>query len=405
MRLFTAASLASVSLLRPGIIGIRGGSTVAAAISVGERRDSLIRPPLDERRYRFVELSNGLRTVLVHDETAEKAAAAIEIRAGHFSDPEDMPGLAHFCEHMCFLGTELEPEEGAFKAFLQRHGGSSNAFTGMEATGFHFSVGSSALPGALERFAAFFTCSLMRESSCSREMQAIDSEFRRNLQSDLRRVFQLVKSTSSPTHPFHKFSTGNLQTLSAAERPHAAVHSFYLEHYIAPKMQLCVLGRESLDELEEMVVRCFGGLRTAAPEAADALAASPTADAAFAAAAPAAAEGAVDAPAADAGDAADSGPLSAAQRGALLRVTPVRETRLLRLMWQLPPEAHFRETSLLRYLSSVSSTEREGSLNWLLVHHLDPPLATSVGASSLYSLSDATMWGVSVTLTPEGLAR
>ena len=37
-----------------------------------------------------------------------------------------------------FLGTESYPEEGAFKAFLQKHGGSSNAFTGMETTGFHF---------------------------------------------------------------------------------------------------------------------------------------------------------------------------------------------------------------------------------------------------------------------------
>ena len=25
---------------------------------------------------------------------------------GHMSDPENLPGLAHFCEHMLFLGTE-----------------------------------------------------------------------------------------------------------------------------------------------------------------------------------------------------------------------------------------------------------------------------------------------------------
>ena len=54
---------------------------------------------------------------------------------------------------------------------------------------------------------------LLREASCLREMNAVDSEFRRNLQSDARRIFQLVKSTSSPDHPFRKFSTGNLQTL------------------------------------------------------------------------------------------------------------------------------------------------------------------------------------------------
>ena len=37
--------------------------------------------------------------------------------------------------------------------------------------------------------------------------------------------------------------------------------------------------------------------------------------------------------------AAATGPLAAAQRGAVLRAIPVRETRLLRLMWEVGPEA------------------------------------------------------------------
>ena len=91
-----------------------------------------------ERRYRYVALENGSKVFLTCDPEADKAAAAIEIRAGHFSDPDDMPGLAHFAEHMLFLGTEPFPEESSFKEFLSKHGGQSNAFTGMEATGFHF---------------------------------------------------------------------------------------------------------------------------------------------------------------------------------------------------------------------------------------------------------------------------
>ena len=83
------------------------------------------------------------------------------------------------------------------------------------------------------------------------------------MQSDVRRLFQLTKSTSSAAHPFSKFSTGNLQTLSAAHKPHEAVMAFYREHYLAPKMHLSVIGRESLDELEAHVIRCFAGLRTA----------------------------------------------------------------------------------------------------------------------------------------------
>ena len=102
---------------------------------------AIAKPDLDPREYRHVVLSNGLQVVLISDPAADKAAAALEVRAGHFDDPESMPGLAHFTEHMLFLGTEAYPEEGEYKAFLQRHGGQSNAFTGMEATGYHFSVG------------------------------------------------------------------------------------------------------------------------------------------------------------------------------------------------------------------------------------------------------------------------
>ena len=58
-----------------------------------------------------------------------------------------------------FLGTESFPEEGAFKAFLQKHGGSSNAFTGMETTGFHFVLQERALRPALKHFSSFFTVS------------------------------------------------------------------------------------------------------------------------------------------------------------------------------------------------------------------------------------------------------
>lgn len=53
----------------------------------------------------------------------------MSVRVGHFSDPWEVPGLAHFCEHMLFLGTEKYPDENSYNSFLSQHGGGSNAFT------------------------------------------------------------------------------------------------------------------------------------------------------------------------------------------------------------------------------------------------------------------------------------
>jgi len=65
--------------------------------------------PADEKDYRAMTLANGLRVLLTSDPKADTAAAALNVRVGHFSDPKYLPGLAHFCEHMLFLGTEKYP--------------------------------------------------------------------------------------------------------------------------------------------------------------------------------------------------------------------------------------------------------------------------------------------------------
>ena len=43
-------------------------------------------------------------------------------------------GMSHYLEHMLFMGSEGFPDENDYDAYLQRHGGSANAFTEMVRT-------------------------------------------------------------------------------------------------------------------------------------------------------------------------------------------------------------------------------------------------------------------------------
>lgn len=61
--------------------------------------------PQDDREYRLLRLPNRLRAIVVSDPRTEKAAAALSVKVGAAQDPRPTPGLAHFCEHMLFLGT------------------------------------------------------------------------------------------------------------------------------------------------------------------------------------------------------------------------------------------------------------------------------------------------------------
>lgn len=60
----------------------------------------------DHHEHRLIMLENGMEALLISDPTTDKAAAAMDVKVGHLSDPEDLQGLAHFCEHLMFMGTE-----------------------------------------------------------------------------------------------------------------------------------------------------------------------------------------------------------------------------------------------------------------------------------------------------------
>lgn len=71
--------------------------------------------------------------------------------SGSLSDPGNIAGLAHFCEHMLFLGTKKYPKENEYSQFLSEHAGSSNAFTSGEHTNYYFDISHEHLQGALDR--------------------------------------------------------------------------------------------------------------------------------------------------------------------------------------------------------------------------------------------------------------
>ncbi|KAL0585613.1 hypothetical protein ABG067_004755 [Albugo candida] len=213
---------------------------------------------LDDRQYKLLVLSNDLHVLLISDPKTEKASAAMDVHVGHQSDPEDIPGLAHFCEHMLFLGTTKYPDENSYKEFLSAHNGRSNASTSQTHTNFYFDVASDFFYQALDRFASFFMSPLFTASAVMREMKAVHSEHCKNLQNDHRRLYQLQKHLAHPQHAFHKFGSGNLQTLlDNPKRKYGSefdirepLIDFYRKYYSASMMKLVLYSHHNLSQLQ-----------------------------------------------------------------------------------------------------------------------------------------------------------
>lgn len=217
-----------------------------------------VQSPNDDRDYRFVTLSNGLKVLLVSDPDTDKAAASLVVFRGSYHDPEAYPGLAHFLEHMLFIGTEKYPEVDAYQTFIAQHGGSSNAYTAGDHTNYFFDIHPDQFQPAMDRFAQFFISPLFAADYVDREKNAVHSEYQLQLKADNWRGAAVFYAAMNPKHPRARFNIGSLETLGDGVRE--ALLQFFREHYSADQMVLVALSNEPVAQMQTWVAPMFGAI-------------------------------------------------------------------------------------------------------------------------------------------------
>ncbi|KAK3902491.1 Metalloenzyme, LuxS/M16 peptidase-like protein [Staphylotrichum tortipilum] len=348
--------------------------------------DRLEAPSLDDRSYRVIRLPNQLEALIVHDPKTDKASAAMDVNVGSFSDEDDMPGMAHAVEHLLFMGNKKYPVENAYHQYISGHSGLTNAYTAPTSTNYHFEVSAKAsneeepsatnpspLLGGLERFAQFFIAPLFLENTLDRELRAVDSENKKNLQSDQWRLHQLKKSLTNTKHPFCHFSTGNLETLKTLPEGKGVnvrdkFIEFYEKHYSANRMKLCVLGREPLDVLQAWVVEHFSPVenKNLPPNRWE-----------------------------------NEVPFTEAELGTQIFAKPVMDTRELTITFPFIEQDHLYDSQPSRYISHLIGHEGPGSI---MSYIKSKGWANGLYAGS-FPVSPGTpeLFECTITLTEEGL--
>ena len=214
-----------------------GGETVQSESPI-----VINKSPNDERDYAAVTLDNGLKVLMVSDPTTEKSAAALSVGVGAFSDPMDFQGMAHYLEHMLFMGSESFPEPDGYMNFAAENGGSSNAYTSSEITNYMITIENTAFPEALHRLSEFFSAPILDPGYIQKEKNAVNAEWSRRRESEGRSIYRLQRALLGE-HPANRFTIGNLETLAdkSDRELHPATIAFFEKYYSANLMSLVLI--------------------------------------------------------------------------------------------------------------------------------------------------------------------
>jgi insulysin len=218
--------------------------------------------PSDQRSYQFLTLDNALDVLVISDPTTDQAAVSMDVGIGSMANPPDREGLAHFLEHMLFLGTQKYPKAGEYQAFIASHGGAHNAFTSLDNTNYYFNINANDLEPALDRFSQFFIAPLFDEAYTDRERNAVNSEYRSKIRDDNRRVYSAMQEVLNPKHPANRFAVGDLETLSNKNGDlRSALIDFYNTYYSSNRMKLVIFGRQPTDQLANLATTYFSAVK------------------------------------------------------------------------------------------------------------------------------------------------
>ncbi|CAI2718444.1 Pitrilysin [Nitrospina watsonii] len=322
---------------------------------------------MDNRKTKTLVLGNNLEVLLMSDPDVDRSAAALSVGVGHLYDPQEKMGMAHYLEHMLFLGTEKYPEVGSFKDFLTAHSGSSNAYTGDNITNYFFQSSHDAFPEAMDRFSDFFRAPLFDKTYAEREVQAVNNEFEKNKLQDGWRASHLTNQVSKEGHPIRNFGIGNADTLAGDNRP--ALLEFHDKYYSARIMRLSVLSKLTLLELERIVQKYFSNIS----------------------------DHSVNLPEVPSDY---RQPLSGKYR--LLKIKTIKDVRSLSLDFPTIRLADYKESKPASIVATVIGHEGQGSL---LSKLKKEGLALGLSAGGGYSHPNLSSFGITINLTPKGMDK
>lgn len=368
MRLQRPAVFLSFLLLSVLPLSANEAASQSAYVIVEDKATlPILNPSLEGRKVEKLILKNGLQVYLISDPGAEQSAAGVAVGAGSWEDPKKYPGMAHFLEHMLFMGTGAYPNEFEYMQFINDHGGKVNAFTASDRTVYMFSVNNDAFDESLDRFSHFFIDPLFSPNCINRELHAVDQEHSKNIEHDGWRQYMIMKETGNPGHPYSSFSTGNAQTLAGI--PQSALRSWYETHYSADQMHLVMISPLPVEEMRLLAVQDFSKV----PQFKVSQKQLP------------------------------SDVTSAQQRGHMIFIKPVKDIKQLSLNWEVPTV--FAEDTTRKAPALVAYALGQEGANSLTQVLKKEKIAESVQVSCDRMSKQSLFFSVDIMLTDHGLTQ
>lgn len=203
-------------------------------------------------------LPNGMNAVVIEDHRAPIVVQMVWYHVGSADEPAGKSGIAHFLEHLMFKGTETRAP-GEFSRVVEAQGGSDNAFTSDDYTGYFQRVASDRLDLMMEMEADRMRNLRLDADDVATERQVILEERSQRVDSNAGALFgEMRDAVQYLNHPYRVPIIGWRQEIEGLELEDAL--DFYGRYYAPNNATLVVAGDVDPADVERLALKHYGPL-------------------------------------------------------------------------------------------------------------------------------------------------
>jgi len=181
------------------------------------------------------------------------------VKAGAIHEPEELPGLAHFLEHMVFKGTDrIGP--GIFDRVIENRGGISNAATSYDYAHFYINTAVSHMAETLPYLAKILLNPAIPDAEFLQEREVVMSEIRQTQDDPDWLGFSSLLENLYPDHPYGRSVLGT-QRQVLTHTPEQ-MQDFHHRCYQPENMTVVLVGDMSETQAIDLVSKSFVGFET-----------------------------------------------------------------------------------------------------------------------------------------------
>ena len=201
-------------------------------------------------------LSNGLKVVLIKDTRSPVVVSSIWYKVGSSYEREGISGISHILEHLMFKGTKtMSP--GEFSRKIKQIGGSENAFTGRDFTGYYQKVHKDYLEICLELESDRMNNLVFVQDEVSKEIDVVKEE--RRLRTDDQPISKLFEKINKQIFGMSRYGipiVGTMDDIGSIKI--SDLKEWYDSYYTPSNAIVIIAGDIDFTKTKKMVEKHYG---------------------------------------------------------------------------------------------------------------------------------------------------